>query len=339
YLTGIIDGYRLEQSLSNLKNLSELNFFFRSYSTTTTVLTSTIISSFKTYSWMTMLKATSSIIVCHQDSYLYNYYLYTIPYAFDNNCDFLSYDVINYCCTKHDNESRQPFQTLEAITPNGFCLNSTLSYSKLRLINEKYLYLKCLNIYGKFQLTDDHNDDDVNIIPVFKHCSTITFYYIKFFTEKSFDDIIALFLMTPNVKIINIDNFSLCNIFSSPNIDKITHKSLYQHYFNHISELNIIEIHENNYNNLSIFLKHFSNIKILRLSFINKLKSNIIIYDCIVPIIRSLSLTLHCLKCRFWNDDILDENGKIYLKRILDDIYENINYFLNCENGCIDIWM
>ncbi|CAF1547866.1 unnamed protein product, partial [Didymodactylos carnosus] len=114
-----------------------------------------------------------------------------------------------------------------------------------------------------------------------------------FTTEKCFNNMKYLFLMTANVKILKVDNFSSCNIFL--NIDKITRHSIYQRYFNHINELNITEINNKNYQNLSIYMNFFQNIKILKLSFSSELKS-IMIYICIIPILGTSYLTLNYLE-------------------------------------------
>ncbi|CAF1483051.1 unnamed protein product [Didymodactylos carnosus] len=97
----------------------------------------------------------------------------------------------------------------------------------------------------KLLLMKEENINNINNISILKHCHQIQFYLLEFTTVKCFNNMKYLFLMTPNVKVLKVDNFSFCNIFS--NIDKIIRHSIYQQHFNHINKLNITKISENNY--------------------------------------------------------------------------------------------
>ncbi|CAF1298994.1 unnamed protein product [Didymodactylos carnosus] len=149
----------------------------------------------------------------------------------------------------------------------------------------------------------------------------------EFTTEKCSNNMKYLFLMTANIKILKVDNFSSCNIFL--NIDKITRHSIYQQYFNHINELNITEINDKNYQNLSIYMKFFQNIKILKLLFSSKLKSTMI-YICIIPILRTSYLTLNYLEKEIGQmpKEILELQGydtTVSLPQNNDDVFAIFN--------------
>ncbi|CAF1238113.1 unnamed protein product [Didymodactylos carnosus] len=114
---------------------------------------------------------------------------------------------------------------------------SFITYDQFRLLNQKFVKLQSSNIYQHFYFEENEENNNNNNIPILKYCHEIRFYLLEFTTEKCFNNMKYLFLMTANVKIL----------------------------------------------------------KILKLSFSSELKS-IMIYICIISILRTSYLTLNYLE-------------------------------------------
>ncbi|CAF1590145.1 unnamed protein product [Didymodactylos carnosus] len=259
----VINGQCMEiDLLSPLSNLIEFNFYFRfSYNNQQN---NSIISSFRNDYWLLKRKQK---IISYTDRYENDFYLYSLSFVFDD-IDCISNGIFNYKANDDDDYDDdcifQSYSTISSATPYAYDLFWSLHDDILRMFKN----IKCL----KFYLNSCRLANKASSL-VLANVNTIICHYLQP-NQQLFEEHFSH--MLPNVYILKIDDVSIRHVVDEQSFLDIRNT----YFFKHITELHmnglIIDDSNEKTDYILVFLRYFSNIKIIKLQFVIKMHIQLI---------------------------------------------------------------